>query len=102
MYTYIYICNKKQQNHIQSCITVENLDFVNNTISGTFFWNNWFNVQFVLNCNKHFRFMLLINPDFFQTDHFINLAFLGFDPDFKLLSSYHKTITMGDALKCSC
>lgn len=25
---YIYICNKNQQNHIQSCITVENLDMI--------------------------------------------------------------------------
>lgn len=33
-------------------------DFVDNAISGTFIWNNWSHVQFVLNCNKHFRFLL--------------------------------------------
>lgn len=58
----IYICNNKNpaKSHTELHYSRKPCwyDFVDNTISGTFIWNNWSHVQFVLNCNKHFRFLL--------------------------------------------
>lgn len=63
IYIYIYICNKRKitaKSHTELHYSQKPCwyDFVENTISGTFIWNNWLHVQFVLNCNKHFRFLL--------------------------------------------